>query len=54
MFSQSESQISTETNAAYPLSSTAAVGILTFLVILLGIYPSGLIEVIQNIARNFL
>lgn len=54
MFSQSESITNAEESNIISLSSTAAVGILTILVILLGVYPSGLIEVIQKIVKNFL
>jgi NADH-quinone oxidoreductase subunit N len=54
MFSQADSILSEEKNIKYTLSSMAAVGILTVLVILFGIYPVGLIEVIQYITKSFL
>jgi len=54
MFTQSDSIVSVGKNNSYTFSSMAAVGILTVLVIFFGVYPAGLIEVIQYIAKSFL
>ncbi|HVO75315.1 MAG TPA: NADH-quinone oxidoreductase subunit N [Ignavibacteriaceae bacterium] len=53
MFSQSSS-LQNQSNLKFTLSGTAALGLLTVLVILFGVYPSGLIEVIQTLAKNFI
>lgn len=54
MFSQNDAAVQNERVIKYTFSGTAALGILTVLVILFGIYPSGLIEVIQSLAKSFI
>jgi NADH-quinone oxidoreductase subunit N len=55
MFSQNDDIVHRDEKVIkYTFGSTAALGILTVLVILFGVYPSGLIEIIQSFAKNII